>query len=225
MKIIIKLLVVFIVLASVNSIYALDEKEIDALVELGSGVTRIKKDENGNLKSLIIIGQSRISRTLGVTKGKEIAKERAKANAQAEFVKWMKSNVRTIRKQGDAMQIVIKGDDSSLSESGTAVETDEKQIESFSEGMIRGLEVIAAKTKDEGKDGVFTIIYGWTRGHANLAGSAEQANNNPDISQKTSVGSGTTTTNSGTTQTPTGGAPDTRPIGDKTSVSPSANDF
>jgi hypothetical protein len=150
---------------------------VKQLADLGPGVHKIKKDDGGHLQSCVIVGQSRISTVLGTAKGLEVAKKRARMNAQSEFVRWMKTAVAAVQLMSDSSLVVLKGNDKTISETGKAVELTSDNVSTLSEGVLRGMTIIGVH--QDGKTETMTIVYGWTPKYAALAEEAKDVNRQP----------------------------------------------
>ncbi len=150
--------------------------EIDNLVNLGPGIQDIKK-ENGLLKSLKVVGQSRIPSSLGAAKGVEIATGRAKLSAQKEYIEWIKSNVKSIRSSG--LETIVSLDSSSTgpTESGKGTETDTNSVLTQAEGLVRGLTLIGKQVDPSTQ--TLSLVFGWSVANTDLTRQAEDANNRP----------------------------------------------
>ena len=88
-----------LLIAAALSAQVFAQETVDSLANLCPGVHDIKKD-NGQLKSLKVVGSARISTALGAAKGLEVAQSRAQLSAQQQFVEWIKANVSSIRSSG-----------------------------------------------------------------------------------------------------------------------------
>src|SRR5207247_5089550 len=113
--------------------------------QLDAGVPphTIKKDKQGRIQSVVVVGKSRISTVLGPAKGLEVARQRAELDAKAQFVKWLKESVRVQTKADDETVILLEGNDKDgQRESGKTVEKTSQQMESIAQGLIRGLQVL-----------------------------------------------------------------------------------
>jgi hypothetical protein len=184
------------------------EDSIKQLADLGPGVHKVKKDEGGHLQSCVIVGQSRISTVLGPAKGLETARKRARMNAQAEFVRWMKTAVAAVQLMSDSSMVVLKGDGNTVSENGKAVEMTSDNVSTLSEGVLRGMTIIGAH--QDGKAETMTIVYGWTPKYAALAEEAKEINKRPGDAAA---------------QAPTGHPVERGAVDSKTTVSGEAKDF
>lgn len=138
------------------------EKAFGKIAQLGAGVHAIQTDKKGRIESCVIVGQSRISTTLGKAKGLEVARDRARLAASAQFVKFLKEKVSVHEKSESETILLLEGSDDALKESGKAVEKDSKKMESVSEGLVRGLQVLYVETSE--KDKTFTMVLGWDSG-------------------------------------------------------------
>ena len=98
-------------------------------------------------------------------------------NAQAEFVRWMKTAVAAVQLMSDSSMVVLKGNDKTTSESGKAVELTSDNVSTMSEGVLRGLTIIGAN--QDAKTETMTIVYAWTPKNAALAGEAKDVNRRP----------------------------------------------
>ncbi len=156
---------------------------IQALADLGPGVHKIQKDVVGRMKSCVIVGQARISTVLGNAKGLELARTRAKLNANAEFVRWMKSTVKAVESMTNESIVYLEGSGAGINESGKATEVTKENVEVLAEGVVRGMTLIGVH--QDGANGLLTEVYGWTPRHAGIAGEAQSANVNPPSVQVT----------------------------------------
>jgi hypothetical protein len=140
------------------------DKVVSKLIQLGSGVHKVKTDDQGRIQSCVIVGQSRISTALGKAKGLEVARQRAQLSASAEFVKWLKEKVEVHQKSEDETILFIEGsegnDKDALRESGKAVEKTTQKIEVTAKGLARGFQVLGTDVSDEDK--TYTVVIGWS---------------------------------------------------------------
>jgi hypothetical protein len=138
--------------------YASDPAE--KLVNLGPGVHKVDKNDDGSVKRLVTIGQARISTALGKAKGIERARRAAALGADAEFSKWLKSKV-TVAESEDSEDIILLENDGGKvpKETGKAVEKTSRKMELFSEALLRGLQVIHVDQDPDSE--MLTVIKGW----------------------------------------------------------------
>lgn len=163
------------------------KEEMDALVQLGPGVQNVKKDAKGRVRTLVVVGQSRISTVLGAAKGKEIARKKAAQSARAEFVKWLNDKGEVRESQENETTLFLTGaeenDKEALSEAGKSVEKNGDSFKSVAEGLIRGLTLLHSDVNAEEK--TCTVIYGWSA--ANAKAAKHTATNDPGIEDKPST--------------------------------------
>ncbi|MBO5904951.1 MAG: hypothetical protein J6Q84_00875 [Kiritimatiellae bacterium] len=156
-----------------------EQNSIQMLAELGSGVHKVKTDDNNVFKSCVVVGQSRISTVLGSSKGLEVARRNAKLKAEAEFVSWLKTHTSSVRSSGDETEFTLKGDGNNKSESGTSSETSTESITSSAQGAVRGLTLIGSHHDPETK--MLTQVYAWKPDYARIADQIEDAMKPVDI--------------------------------------------
>lgn len=148
-------------------------KALQKIAELGPGVYKVKQDKKGRIQSCIVVGSSRISTVLGKSKGLQTAQQRAALDARGEFVKWIKDKVEIHESSSDETTLFLEGseenDEKTQRESGKAIEKNDKNIGSASEGLIRGLELLHREVN--GEDKTLFLVYGW---NANTAVAVRQ---------------------------------------------------
>jgi hypothetical protein len=175
------------------------EEEMSALVKLGPGIHRIKKDKKGRVQTLIVVGQARISTVLGVAKGKEMARKKAAQSAKAEFVKWLtdKVEVRENTEEEDTLFLVgtEDNDKDALSEAGKSLDKRGDSYKAVAEGLVRGLTLLHADMNGDEKE--CTLVYGWSA--ANAKAAKHTATNDPGIDDKPSVAKDRSSGDKGTT--------------------------
>ena len=139
------------------------EEQMAKIAALGPGVHNIQKNKKGNITAFVVVGQARISTSLGKAKGLELARNKANLACSAEFVKWLKEEVSVYESNDEETVILLEGseegDDESLSESGKSVEKSSKKMESLSKGLVRGLQLLHKEVDGDGK--TYTVIKGY----------------------------------------------------------------
>ncbi len=141
------------------------EEIVARLADLGDGVHEVKMNENGTLRSLKVVGSSRISTVLGKAKGLQTAQKKATLKANAAFVEWIKNEVSSVSLDEEETIVTLKGDGENVSEEGKATERQAAVIRTRAQGLVRGLSLVA---KDQTED-MMTLIYLWTPARANAA--------------------------------------------------------
>jgi len=170
------------------------DQALSKIVQLGPGVHAVKRDSKGRIQSCVVVGQSRISTVLGAAKGKETARQRARLAASGEFVKWLKEKVSVHARSEDETIMFLEGSDGNdqdaLKESGKAVEKTSTMMESISEGLVRGLQVLHAETNAAGE--TYSIVMGWSadQSEATKKIGQDQRNDQP-AANEAAVESGT----------------------------------
>lgn len=149
------------------------QDSIKELAELGPGVHKVKKTDNNVFRSCVVVGQSRISTVLGISKGLETARRNAKLKAEAEFVSWLKTHTSSVRSLGDATEFTLKGDGDKESELGTSSETSTESITSSAQAAVRGLTLIGSSQDPETK--TLTQVYAWKPDYARIVDQVEAA--------------------------------------------------
>ena len=160
------------------------EEEIEAIAQLGPGVHRVKLDGKGRVKTLIVVGQARISTVLGASKGLELARKKARQSGNAEFVKWLGDKVEIHENAENETTMFLEGseeaDKEALKEAGKAVEKNSDSYKSTAEGLIRGLSLLHSAVSKEDK--TCTLVFGWSPDRAKAAKHA--ATHDPNIEEE-----------------------------------------
>jgi len=133
------------------------------IAEAGPGVYNIEFDAKGRITSLLVVGTARISTVLGAAKGKEVARTRASLACDAEFVKFLKSEVKAYEKTEDETVIFLEGnegnDKDAMNESGKSIEKTSVKLERSAQGMIRGMQVAYVETSE--KEKTYYLVKRW----------------------------------------------------------------
>lgn len=151
--------------AEERSVAELTRARYSELAKLPPGVLldSIRKDEKGHIASFLVVGKSRISTVLGKAKGIEIARGRANLQASAEFVKWLKQDVRVAEVLDDETIILMTGtegsDGETSNESGKTIEKTSTRMEAVSRGLVRGL--VAVYSEIDADNHEYIVIKGW----------------------------------------------------------------
>lgn len=161
-----------------------NEDIVKRLAELGPGVQEIKTLDNGKLRSLKVVGQTRISKVLGKAKGVQIAQQKAKMSAQQAFVEWMKTHATSITTDENEETIVIIGNGGEPIEEGKATEISKNSITAKASGLISGLSLVARDVSSD--EETLTLVYIWSPKRAAQAGEAAEKNNQNEESAKKS---------------------------------------
>lgn len=181
------------------------------------GIQNIKKDSNKRIVSLVSIGRAPLSSALTKARAKNQAFKKADANARAEFMKWLTTQVTYTRIDQDDVAILQRGD--SLGDAGKgrafaaseAVELSHEQTVSVANGFVKGMVQIGAGMSD---DGEAVVILGWNADTADRMDEVRDQNVQKEVKKKSTNASASERT-SGATDSPR----------KATSVSNAAGDF
>ena len=136
------------------------EEQMAKIVKLGAGVHNVQKDKKGHIVSCVVVGQARISTSLGKSKGLELARNKANLDCSAQFVKWLKEEARIYESNEDGTVLLMEGEEGSdEKETGKSIENASKKMDTVSKGLVRGLQVLHKDVDGGGKN--LTIIKGW----------------------------------------------------------------
>ena len=84
-------------------------KAMSKIAALGPGVHAVKKDAKGRIATFVVVGQGRVSTTLGKAKGLEVARDKAKLDASAQLVKWLGEKVEVHQTSDDETILFVEG--------------------------------------------------------------------------------------------------------------------
>ena len=129
------------------------------------GIQNVKKDANKRIVSIVSIGRAPLSSSLTKASAKNQAFKKADANARAEFMKWLTTQVTYTRIDQDDVAIVQRGE--SLGDTGQgkasvtseATELSQEQVVSVASGFAKGMVQIGAGMSE---DGEAVVILGWS---------------------------------------------------------------
>lgn len=129
------------------------------------GIQNVKKDANKRIVSIVSIGRAPLSSSLTKARAKNQAFKKADANARAEFMKWLTTQVTYTRIDQDDVAIVQRGE--SLGDAGQgkasvtseATELSQEQVVSVASGFVKGMVQIGAGMSE---DGEAVVILGWS---------------------------------------------------------------
>ena len=144
------------------------EEQFNKIAKNGPGVYLIERDKKGRITSCIVVGQATISTVLGKPKGLELARKKAELDCSAQFVKWLKEEVK-VYSLADSESVIItegkEGADKELNETGKSIDKLSEKMESTSKGLVRGLQNLHKGTDGVGK--TYTIVKGFKADNAN----------------------------------------------------------
>lgn len=181
------------------------------------GIQNVKKDANKRIISLISIGRAPLSSALTKARAKNQAFKKADANARAEFMKWLTTQVTYTRVDQDDVAIVQKGESLGDAGQGKALEGSEvteltqEQTVSVANGFVKGMVQIGAGMNE---DGEAVVILGWNADTADQMDDLRDQNA-PKPPRRAAERESAPANNAGATGVPN----------KATSVSDAANDF
>lgn len=128
-----------------------------------TGVQNVKKNDDGTIRSLTVIGQAAISRALPMAKAKQVASAAAVRNAKAEFAKFLKTEVTASSAQDGSVTIATKGaaggdeGEAKSIETADAIDVSSEKYAEFAAAAITGLQQIGAGVWE----GTYKVVMGW----------------------------------------------------------------
>lgn len=181
------------------------------------GIQNVKKNSNNHIISLVVIGRAPISSALTKARAKRHAFKRADADARAEFMKWLTTQVTYTYDDQGHVAIVQKGESlgdagqGKAEEIGVESEFSQEQIAIVANGFVKGMVQIGAGVN---ADGEAVVILGWNADTADQMDEIRDRNT-PKPPRKAVERNPVPANNSGATEI----------LKKSTSVSDAANDF
>lgn len=129
------------------------------------GIQNVKKDASKRIVSVVSIGRAPLSSALTKARAKNQAFKKADANARAEFMKWLTTQVTYTRIDQDDVAIVQRGESlgdvgqGKASVTSEATELSQEQVVSVASGFVKGMVQIGAGMSE---DGEAVVILGWS---------------------------------------------------------------
>jgi hypothetical protein len=137
-----------------------DSKQRDLLSELKEapdGVLRVRTNEDGSFKSLVVKASVEIEDVLGAQKGKQMAREEAEIECKKHLAQWLHENCVFVGASNDTVTIQTKGEDTKDA-AGNTVKVRSKQGQesklltqssaSLAEATLKGLSVVSSEAED-----------------------------------------------------------------------------
>ena len=113
-----------------------------------AGVTNVKKNPDGSIKSLLIIGRAPLNKLLDDDEAEADAKEDAAINANESFAEYLNKTVTVSRSRGTSTGTMSSGTekDGAVSKSGNAtkISAKSKEFSSISKAALAGMKEIYA---------------------------------------------------------------------------------
>jgi hypothetical protein len=145
------------------------DKIISDYAESGSdGVVDIVKDKNGAITKMVVVGAARISTVLGAADGLQTARNESRLRAVGKFRQFLEEKVSVTETTETERTLTLEGDGTDLAESGKKISKNTEQYKTFSEGMVRGMQVLGFKTVSlNDKEKMYVTVMGWSKDLAN----------------------------------------------------------
>ena len=128
-----------------------------------SGVTGIKKNADGSIRSLLIIGRANLNKLMDEDEAEENAREDAAINASTAFAEYLNKSVSVSRRRINATKTVSSATDANgqVNKSGSAetISVKSQEFASISKAAIAGLKEIYAGVHNS----TYVIIYAWDK--------------------------------------------------------------
>lgn len=128
-----------------------------------SGVTGIKKNDDGSIRSLLIIGRASFNKLMDEDDAEENAREDAEINASVAFSEYLNKTVSVSRKRSTAAKTTSSAADSNgqVTSSGTAekISVKSQEFASISKAAVAGMKEIYAGVHNN----KYVIIYAWDK--------------------------------------------------------------
>lgn len=142
------------------------ESRFQQMAEMDPGVQGPpKKDANGNIISVMVVGKGKVSRSFSKQRAKQIASKEAMREARNAFAQWLNTSVTwSETANGD---VVIKEKGSAEGDTGAAISKQDgaagdltaEQSKAYSAAALSGLRQIWGGYD---KDGMRVVILGWS---------------------------------------------------------------
>ncbi len=132
------------------------------------GVVDIIKNKQGEISKMVVVGAARISTVLGAADGLQTARNEARLRAVGKFRQFLEEKVSVTETSETERTIKLEGDGSDLSESGKKISKNTEKYKTFSEGMVRGMQLLGYKTVSlNEKEKMYVVVMGWSKDLAN----------------------------------------------------------
>lgn len=128
-----------------------------------SGITRVKKNDDGSIRSLLIIGRANLNKLMDEDDAEENAREDAEINASAAFSEYLNKTVSVSRKRLTAAKTTSSATDSNgqitQGSSAEKISVKSQEFTSISKAAIAGMKEIYAGIHNN----KYIIIYAWDK--------------------------------------------------------------
>ena len=202
MKQLLSIAAVFAVLAFGSFAFAQEEQQSKAAQKMkayeayaqgdSEGVVYKQFDKNsGKLTDVLVVGRAHASTVFGASRGRIVAARKASMSCDANFVQWCKKNLK-VREGGNYEEItegkgVESDDENSLTEEGKNSDKYSREIVTYAEGIVRGMEIVYSKLDSEKKQ--YIVIKRWSKKGSDAAKTVAKDLSSDDNDDNSSLGS------------------------------------
>ena len=128
------------------------------------GVVDVVKNKQGEITKMVVVGAARISTVLGAADGLQTARNEARLRAVGKFRQFLEEKVSVTETSETERTIKLQGDGTDLAESGKKISKNTEKYKTFSEGMVRGMQMLGYKTvKLNESEKMYVVVMGWSR--------------------------------------------------------------
>jgi hypothetical protein len=155
--------------AQVGDTHPSIEKIVNDYAESGiDGVVDMVKNKQGEITKMVVVGAARITTILGAADGLQTARNEARLRAVGKFRQFLEEKVSVTETSETERTIKLQGDGTDLAESGKKISKNTEKYKTFSEGMVRGMQMLGYKTvKLNEKEKMYVVVMGWSKELAN----------------------------------------------------------
>ena len=116
------------------------------------------------ISKMVVVGAARISTVLGAADGLQTARNEARLRAVGKFRQFLEEKVSVTETSETERTLKLEGDGNDLAESGKKISKNTEKYKTFSEGMVRGMQVLGYKTvKLNEKERMYVMVMGWSK--------------------------------------------------------------
>jgi hypothetical protein len=163
-----------------------EPKQPDLIAELRGqpdGVLRVKANDDGTFKSLVVKAVVEIEDALGSQKGKQFARKEAETKCKQALSKWMEETCTFAETSKKTTTIVTKGESAKdaagnvvklRNQQGTEVKESAEVHAALTAAVLRGMIVLATEVT-EAKEPEYVLIMGLSQETMNQAGAVARA--------------------------------------------------
>lgn len=160
-------------------------KESDLMAELKDapdGVLRVKTNDDGSFKSLVVKASAEIDDVLGAQKGKQMARKEAEIACKKFLTQWLNENCVFVEASNNTVTIQTKGE-STKDAAGNPVKVRSQRGQeskvlteshaSLAQAALKGLTVVSSEVSGDGAE--FVLVMALTQkslGQSNAVGAA-----------------------------------------------------